>query len=193
MTEQQPVEGTTATPAPEGEKPAEGSQEAPATRNAEEVEAEYKARLSGKDRAHAAEVATLKSQIEALSGEKAQATSQAEGTLSEVDQLKRQLSEAQKNAKQQEQQYTATLRSTKYPYAAEALDPQVLATMDEGKLAGLDARLKPNTRPGAGVDPSTPPRETAAPKPIDEKSAAELKQDLARFGPAFADDINANR
>ena len=60
MTDTQAVEGQPATP-PEGQPVAaavpEGSPEAPPT--AGQVEAEYKARLSGKDKAHAAEVATF--------------------------------------------------------------------------------------------------------------------------------------
>lgn len=170
------------------EQATEGSP-APAP-TAEQVEAEYKARLSGKDKAHAAEVATLRAQIEALSGEKATATSQAEGSLSEVDALKKQLAEAQKANQQQAAEYTATLRATKYPYAAEALDAGVLATMDEAKLAGLNARLTPG-KPGAGIDPSTPPRDTTVPKPTSEKSVAELKADLAKFGPQFTAEVRS--
>ena len=180
MTEQQPVEGNQATP--------QGSQEQPSTRSAEEVEAEYKARLSGKDKAHSAEVAELRRQLEA-----AQQTSQSAATVEEqanasVEELRKRLAEAEKARQQDAQQFQAQLRTTKYPYAAEALDPQVLATMDEAKLSGLNARLTPS-RPGAGVDPSTPPRTTEQAKPLTEKSTAELKQDLARLGPAFANEL----
>ena len=60
--------------------------------------------------------------------------------------------------------------------------------MDEAKLAGLNARLTPS-RPGAGIDPSTPPKDAGAQKPTSEKTAAELKADLARLGPNFAQEL----
>ena len=90
MTEQQPVEGTPATPtAAEGQAQSEqGSQETPPTRTAEQVEAEYKARISGKDKAHAAEVATLQAQLKAAQGTKIDATSQAEAASTDVEALK---------------------------------------------------------------------------------------------------------
>lgn len=181
MTEQQPVEGNQATPT-------EGSSEQPSTRSAEEVEAEYKARLSGKDKAHSAEVAELRRQLEAAQQTSQSAATQGEQATQSVEQLRQQLAEAQKAQQKQQQEFQAQLRTTKYPYAAEALDPQVLATMDEAKLSGLNARLTPS-RPGAGVDPSTPPRTTEQAKPTEEKSSAELKADLARLGPAFANEL----
>mgnify|MGYP001825072472 CR=1 FL=1 len=186
MTEQQPVEGTPATPAPAA--PAEGSQAAPPTRTAEEVEAEYKARLSGKDRAHAAEVAALRAQLESTQGHAQTATQQQEAAGDEVAALKRQLAEAQKVNAQTKQEYEQTLRSTKYPFAAEALDPQTLATMDEAKLAGLDARLKPSAPP-VPVDPNTPQGGAPAPKPTSEMSSKELKAELARQSGTFAEEL----
>ena len=183
MTDQQPVEGTPATPAPA--TPAEGSQDANSTRTAEQVEAEYKARLSGKDKAHSAEVAELRRQLEAAQQTGTMKATEAGEASQSVEELRKQLAEAEKARQADRQQFEGTLRSTKYPYAAEALDPQVLATMDEAKLAGLNARLTPS-RPGAGVDPSTPPRNTEVPKPTSEKTAAELRADLARLGPEYA-------
>lgn len=180
MTDQQPVEQTPATPT-------EGSP-AETPRTAEQVEAEYKARLSGKDKAHAAEVAELRRQLEAAQQTGTQKATEGEQANQTVEQLRAELARAQKAQQEQAQQFTGQLRSTKYPYAAEALDPQVLATMDEAKLAGLNARLTPS-RPSAGIDPSTPPKDTAPAKPTSEKTAAELKQDLAKYGPAFAQEL----
>jgi len=187
LTEQQPVAATPATP--ESAAPAEGSQEAPATsKTAADVEAEYKARLSGKDKAHAAEVATLQQQLDAARGQQTTASSQAEAASTDVDTLKKQLAEQQNLNKQQAQTYEQTIRSTKYPFAAEALDPATLASMDEAKLAGLNARLKPST-PTVPVDPNTPAAGSTAPKPQSEKTAEELKADLARESAAFSAQI----
>ena len=181
MTDQQPVEATPATP--EAAPAAESQAPAP-TRTAEEVEAEYKARLSGKDRAHAATEQALRDQIAALQGEKTTAQQQADGTLSEVDALKAQLKAEQEARRKDSMEYQQTLRSTKYPNAADALDATTLATMDEAKLAGLEARLTqaPTPRP---VDPNTPPATPSAPASTD-KTAAELKEDLRKMAPDFA-------
>ena len=187
MTEQQPVEATPATPAPAA--PAEGSQAPAPTRTAEDVEAEYKARLSGKDKAHAAEVATLQQQVQAAQAASTSAGSQAEAASTDVETLKQQLANQQALNKQQANQYQQTIRSTQYPYAAEALDPQTLASMDEAKLAGLNARLTPSVAPSVPVDPSTPPRTADVPKPIDEKTPDELKADLKRYGDQFAAEL----
>lgn len=186
MTEQQPVEANPATPAPAA--PAEGSQAEAPTRSAEQVEAEYKARLSGKDKAHAAEVATLQQQLQTAQAASTTAGSQAEAASTDVETLKQQLAQQQAVNKQQAQQYNQTIRSTQYPYAAEALDPQTLASMDEAKLAGLNARLTPSAKT-VPVDPSTPPRTAEVPKPLEEKTSAELKADLKKYADEFAQEL----
>ncbi len=182
MTETQAEQATQATPAPAASTDAaapskEASAEQP-TRTAEQVEAEWQSRHTALGRQHAAEVQSLKDQLAAAQADQQSATSTSEQAGSEVEALKRQLAEAQKREQANAQNYARDLRTTKYPYAAEALDPQSLATMDEAKLAGLNARLTPQApRPGAGIDPSTPPK-TQGEKPITEKTAAELKADI---------------
>lgn len=174
MTEERSVEGTEATP--------EGSSTEPST--PEQVEAEWKYRVSQKDKAHAAETKALRDQIAALSATSGSAQQQAEGSLSEAEALRQQLALAQKTLAQKDAEHTAQLRSVKFPNAADALDPSALAAMDEAKLAGLEARLSapgPRTLP---VDPSTPPRQpSGAAKPIEEKTAAELREDLRKMAP----------
>jgi DNA segregation ATPase FtsK/SpoIIIE-like protein len=181
VAEEKPVDAPAATP--------EGSQ--PPAPTAAEVEAEYKARLSGKDKAHAAEVQTLKAQIEALSTGGDAATAAAQANAGTAEELRRQLAEAQNEIKQRDQAHTAQLRAAKYPFAADALDPAVLAAMDESKVAGLNARLAPS-KPGIGIDPSTPQRTVVAPKPTNEKSSAELRADLERMAPQIAAELRSN-
>lgn len=188
MTDTQPVEATPATPAAEAQAPAPQESQAPAP-TAAQVEAEYKARLSGKDKAHAAEVAELRRQLDTAQSTSTSTATEAAQKDQTVEQLQAQLKQAYDTNQQQRQDFDKTIRSTKYPNAAEALDPQTLATMDEGKLAGLDARLKPSPTP-APVDPNTPPAD-AAPKPQSEKTTDELKADLARESAAFAQQLNA--
>jgi len=176
------VEATPATPEMESQAVAP---------TAEQVEAEYKARLSGKDKAHAAETKALREQLAALQSAQQNAVAQVDGTMSEAEALKRQLAETQKQLQQREQEFTATLRSTMYPYAAEALDPQVLASMDEAKLAGLNARLQP-ARPAFGIDSSTPARTASAPKTIEDMTLEEVKDALQRAAPAFEAELREN-
>ena len=178
MTEEQVVEGTEATP--------EGSPPSPPP-TPEQVEAEWKHRVSQKDKAHAAETKSLRDQIAALSATSGSAQQQAEGSLSEAEALRQQLAQAQKALAQKDAEHTASLRSVKYPNAAEALEPSALAQMDEAKLAGLEARLSAPPRSTLPVDPSTPPRTpSAGPKPIEEKTSAELREDLRRMSPQIA-------
>jgi exonuclease VII large subunit len=153
-------------------------------RTPEQVEAEWSAKQAALGRQYAAENKALRDQIEALRTAQQTTEQVATGSTSEAEALKRQLADMQKQLQQREQEYTANLRSTKYPHAAEALDPQVLATMDEAKLAGLEARLTP-AFPGIGIESSTPPRVSSAPKSIEDKTVDELKADLARLAPAF--------
>jgi len=181
LTDQTPVEGTPATPAAAAPAAPESPVIPPTV---ETVEAEYKARLSGKDRAHAATEQALRDQIAALEGDKTVAKVAADGSLSEVDALKAQLKTEQDGRKTDARGYQQTLRTNKYPEAAATLDAATLALMDEAKLAGLEARLT-QAPPPAAVDPSTPPRAPAAPE-SSEKTAAELEADLERLAPEFA-------
>ena len=185
MTDQQHVEATPSTPPPAAETPpATESQDPAPTRTADSVEAEWKNRVSSKERYFAATEKSLRDQIASLEAGQETAQKAADGNLSEVDALKAQL-KAEKDARKQEKaNATATLRTTKYPEAASTLDVSTLASMDEAKLAGLEARLTQAPTP-APVDPSTPPRATAAPESTD-KSAADLKADLERLSPDFA-------
>lgn len=181
MTEQQAEQAAQAAPAQAA------STEQPA-RTAEQVEAEWQSRHTALGRQHAAEVQALKDQLATAQTGQQAATQTSEQAGSEVEALKRQLAQAEQANKQQAQDFSAQLRATKYPFAAEALDPQVLAAMDEAKLAGLNARLAP-VRATVPVDPSTPQRDSAVPKPTAEKSVAELQADLARYAPEFAASI----
>jgi len=152
------------------------------------VEAEYKARLSGKDKAHSAETAELRRQLDAAQATGTATATEATAATDEVTDLKRKLAESERTNQQQAKDYAASTRAVKYPQAAEALDPQTLATMDEAKLAGLNARLTP-TAPAIPVDPNTPQGGVPAPKPTSEKSSKELKADLARGSAAFAEEL----
>jgi len=175
-----------------GQTPPTGAAEPPKVRTPEEVEAEWSAKQASLGRQYAAENKSLRDQIEALKASQQSAVETVTGTQTEAETLRKQMADLQKQLQQREQEYTASLRATKYPAAAEALDPQVLASMDEAKLAGLEARLTPQ-RPPIGIDSSTPPRTSAAPKSIEEKSVDELRADLERMAPEFDAEMAALR
>ena len=185
-------EEVTTTP-PEGE---EGTteDESPSGKTVEEVEATWKTRVSNKDKAHAAAEQVLRDQIVSLT-ERAERAEKSlrEGNQTgsaEADQWKAQY-EAEKTAREQDAaRYTTEVRSAKYPYAAEALDAMGLVSMDEAKLAALNVRLSDEGEPAptGHVDPSSARRGSPEPpKPLGERSVAELTAELERQGPAFAD------
>lgn len=185
-----PPEALEATP-PEGETPTDEQPE----QTVEEVEAIWKNRVSQKDRAHDAEVKALRARAEAAEARAARkAEADAEGS-SEAEVWKTRYEEAQKTADQEREARLIEVREAKYPLAAEALEPAILATMDEGKLAALNARLDneadaPAPSKGSQIDPNAAPRRSPAPpKPTEAKSVAELESDLKRYGPEFAASI----
>ena len=180
MTENEPVVPTTATPEPEAP---ESPEVAPTV---EQVEASWAERMSKRDLAHNAEVATLRNQLAAAEAAGDNATSQADVVGDEVSALKKQLSEAQKNNQQQQADFQARIRAAEYPFAAEALDAGTLGAMDEAKLSGLNARLAPSKAPTVPVDPNTPGTGAPSAKPNSDKTAAELAEDIKRMAPDFA-------
>lgn len=157
----------------------------PPTRTLEEVDAEWRGRMSGKDKAHDAETSKLREQIAALQGTNGTAAGQAGEAATEAQRYKAQAEAATKELEDLRRSAAVEVRSAKYPHAAEQLgDPAVIAVMDEAKLAALDARLAPAPRSVSRIDPSQPPR--AAPEdPNRQKTSAELKADLKAYAPEW--------
>jgi chromosome segregation ATPase len=156
---------------------------APQTRTLEEVDAEWRGRMSGKDKAHDAETKTLRDQIAALQGQSAGVAGQAGEAATEAERYKAQAEAATKELEALRRSATVEVRSAKYPHAAEQLgDPAVIAVMDEAKLAALDARLAPASRSVSRIDPSMAPR-SAPEDPDRQKTSAELKADLKTYAP----------
>lgn len=169
----------------------DSDEQAPQT--VEEVEAIWKNRVSQKDKAHAAEAKALREQVasyEKRLSAKAEADSADE---SETGQWKAKYEEAQKAADQERQARLIEVREAKYPLAAEALEPEILAQMDEGKLAALNARLDSEEAPATGtrIDPNAAPRRSPSPPTSTrDKSVAELEADLKQHGPAYVASIH---
>lgn len=150
-----------------------------------EVEAFWRNRFSQRDKAHNAETAALKAQMEALQQRPAAPVEGESPEAARVRELEAALA-AERTARA-----TEALKS-KYPLAAATVGDAVLA-MDEAKLAGLEAALDNGFTPPTGVrptiDPNAAPRRAAMPtpgqKPINEKSKEELLADLKRMAPAY--------
>jgi hypothetical protein len=143
-----------------------------------EVEAFWRNRFSARDKAHNAETAALKAQLEAM--QKAPVTPQAGESpeAARVRELEAAL-EAERYAR-----YSATLAS-KYPDAAAVLGDQI-ATLPEEKVAAINAGF--GSASGPIIDPNAAPRRAAnipAVKPVEEKSIDELKDDLRALTPAY--------
>jgi len=154
------------------------------------VEAIWKNRVAGKDRAHAAETATLRQQLDEqnrrLQAMEAERQQREGSDLSEVERLRQQLAEKDQAIETERRQRVLDTRRVKYADAAEALDEDVLAAMDEAKLAALNARLSSGEEPPAPIDPSAPKRgSTAPPKSQEDKSVEELESDLRKYSPEF--------
>jgi len=177
------------TPPPDGE-PQQGQPEAPVApdqRTLEEVMAELeetKARLSGKDRAYSEldlKFKTLKQDVESkqtVERGQTQQASEAEAALrQQVADLQRQLEESARIK-------TAEVRSVRFPKATESLGADVVATMDEERLASLEQRLG-GTAPAPVMASVAPARSITAPPPPRDKTTDELKADLKRYEAEF--------
>lgn len=192
------AEGSPPTPPPDGTAaappapPLDDEQDEQPGQTVEDVEAIWKNRVAGKDKAHAAETKALREQLAAAEARANRKVEVEAAGSSDAEQWKAKYEEAQQAAEQERQARLIEVREAKYPLAAEALEPAQLASMDEGKLAALNARLDTDETPPAGrIDPNAAPRRTPSPpaNPKD-RSVEELEADLKRYGPAYVASIH---
>jgi hypothetical protein len=188
-TEEAPSAAGEATPPEPTEESAEDV--APEERTADEVEAIWKNRVAGKDRAHAESERVLRQQIDDLNRQMQGRQATDTANMSEVEREKARADAAEARAEQAERQRVQDLRTLKYAAAAEVLDASELAVIDEARLAALNARLTGDETPAPPViDPNAarrPPSTTpAAPR---ERSVEELEADLKRHEPAFKESL----
>jgi len=189
---------TTITPSADQPLPVTGgngeateSQEAPpptSESTVDEVDREWRNRMSKRDKAHAEETQALRRQIEEANAreerrrraeeeQRLQSMTEAERVAAERDALQRQLAE-EKTLR------IVETRSARYPAAAAELGDEVLAAMDEGKLAALNTKLagQTATSPPSMIDPNSAARTTVpsgAGSP--DKSVADLQRDLEKY------------
>ena len=189
-----PSQGEPASPAesttPEGEGTGEQTQGTPAT--AEEVENQWRHRVSQKDKAHAAaeqalreENDALKRQMEALSKPASRPTNGQSGSAGndpQVEALREQLAESQQAMERERQLRVLDARKAKYPALARQVGDagsSIFSTADEATLAKLNAIADDSS---SGTFAPTSPRRPApaSQKPIAEMSKAELELEMKR-------------
>lgn len=152
-------------------------------RTVEAVEAEYQARISGKDKAHAAEKRALEARIASLEAE----TQQKVGTqMTELEQLKAdnaRLAAEKAAAEGLAQEKVIEARKARFPNAAESLGDDLVGTMDETRLTELETRLAGAATPGTGQMLSNMAHRPAGepPKDVRDKTVAELEADLRKY------------
>ena len=184
---QPPAEGQ---PPASGE-PAEGTPSQPLT--VEEVETQWKHRVSQKDRAHAAAEQALREQndalnrqLQALTQQPRAGTTGQSGTQGEDPQvlaLREQLVNSQREMEREKQARALDARRMKYPaLAAQVGDAGtgIFQTADEATLAKLNALA--DSSGGSGTFAPTSPRRPAptAGKPLGEMNKAELEAEMRK-------------
>lgn len=183
MTEERQTDATAGDAGTTGEQPVESS----GAQSVEEVEAFWRNRSSGKDRAHNAETQALRAQIEAL---KAQPAPAPVGESPEAARIR----ELEANLQQERVARAAAQLQAQYPMAAGVLGDSIAALPPE-KIAAIEAAFDngqvPVGRPPI-IDPNAAPRRSpGAPggptgaKPLNEKTKDELLADLRRLAPAY--------
>lgn len=180
------VEGTSTPEATETtEAAAPVAAEAP--RSVEDVEAIWQKRIAGKDRAHAAEVAELRRQLEVKSNTPAPPSVNETPEQRRIRELEEEIAEERKTR-------IVETRKARFPKATEYLGDAVTAA-DEAKLAGLEALLAgEESAPAPVIAPNSPPR--GAPKgakPMEEMTKQELQDTLRQIGPAYQEYLNSIR
>jgi hypothetical protein len=176
-------------PADNGAAP-EGSPAQPLT--AEEVEAQWKHRVSQKDRAHAAaeqalrdENDALKRRLDATTAPRPQSSGQSgsAGNDGEVEALRQQLEAQRRETETERQARVIESRKAKYPALARGIGDagsSIFSTADEATLAKLNAQYDDGS--STGTFASATPRRTQAPpaKALGDMNKAELEAELRR-------------
>lgn len=174
----------------EGQTGTEGTPGQPLT--AEEVEAQWRHRVSQKDRAHAAaeqalrdENDALKRRLDASAAPRSQSNGQSAGGANDpaVEDLRAQLEEQRRATETERQARVIEQRKAKYPALARGVGDagsSIFSTADEATLAKLNAQYDDGSSTGTFA-PTSPRRAAQTPaKSLTEMSKAELEQELRK-------------
>lgn len=164
------------TPEPEGDEAPEAS----GASTPDEIEAYWRKRISNSDKAHAASEKVLREQLAAAQGRAVEAASPGGGDSKEMTDLVERL---QREVAEERAGRAIDTRKAKYPSASAALGDEVLAQVDEARLAALNEQLVQERSP-LPVDRNNPGRRMpAGPKALDDMSIDELKAHLKTLPP----------
>lgn len=180
----------------DGQDPAEGQTGQNGTPaqplTAEEVEAQWKHRVSQKDRAHAAAEQALRDENDALRRSiaaqqpRSQSSGQSAGGGNDpaVEALRQELEEQRRATEAEKQARVIEQRKAKYPALARGVGDagnSIFTTADEATLAKLNSQYDDGSS-GSGTFAPTAPRRAAQtpPKQLGEMSKAELEQELRK-------------
>ena len=169
--------------------PPQDSQESDSTvgKTAEEIEAEWRHRVSQKDKAHAAAEAALREENDALKRRLEQASrppsnGQSGGEAGGDAYLRDQLAEAKREAEQERSLRAIEAKRAKYPALARQVGDAgsgIFATADDATLAKLNAMADDETT--TTFAPTTPRKAAPGrPKSVNEMDKAELEAELKR-------------
>ena len=177
-------------PGTQAEGTPEGSPGQPLT--AEEVENQWRHRVSQKDRAHAAaeqalrdENDALKRRLDATTAPRSQSNGQSgsAGNDAEVEALRQQLEEQRRATAAEQAARVIEQRKAKYPALAKEIGEagnSVFANADEATLARMNAKYDDGS--STGTFAPTAPRRAAMtpPKALGEMTKAEIEQELRK-------------
>ena len=190
---------TATTPSPEGTEQAGTEAEAPdQSLSAEELDLQWRNRMSSRDKAHAAELKAVRDKQEAtersLQALRTEQEKARQANMTEAERVVEENKRLQRELEEERQTRVIETRRARFPHIAAELDDASIAVMDEGKLAALNSRLSGSTaEPPSLIDPNSAARPNPA-QPVsatEGKSSAELKADLRQMGPAFSREIGA--
>jgi hypothetical protein len=173
---------------PDATSEAAASETPPAPQTAEEVEAIWRNRFSQRDRAHNAEIQSLKEQMDDLKrSSQSSAAAPADGQPADGG-YKARYEQLQRELESEKALRAVDARRGKYPALGSEVaadDPMWTSAKDE-TLARLNAQLSapPKPAPTGHIDPNNPAKTPANTKKLDQMTADELKRELQRLSPA---------
>jgi hypothetical protein len=178
----------------DGDSTAEGTGTTPegvaaAPQSVEEAEAIWQKRMSGKDKAHAAEVNELRRKLD-----EREAARQAASIASETPEQQR-IRELEERLAVAEQARAVEARKARFPRAADDLGDDI-AHVDEARLARLEARLAAEEDgPAPRIDRNAAPKgsQSAPAKTLDQMSRDELLDVLKTQAPAYREYLDSIR
>jgi hypothetical protein len=157
-------------------------------RTAEEVELEWRNRVSQKDKAHAQELARLQAELTKARETASTATSRGSEQMTDNERLAQEKADLERQLQDERSARVIEVRQAKYPTAVASVGEDAAKAMDDEKLAALETRLAtPAAKPPSVMDANQASRTPS--EPPAEKTSDDLKADLERLAPEFVSSL----